>query len=164
MKRTSLRVATNDLEAAILSRLIGRVSHVTTRAALACILHDQALRPDQDSSLGYGSTNTSYFRSRGCLSLTDLRHASQQEVEHSLTQFYFLNPQLAECDYPVFFVFTSQIYDHLIHWSEWRNRTIDQGVRIVAPTEAGYPRDIPLSHVDEIIEVEVLERASHARL
>jgi hypothetical protein len=164
MKRTALRIAASQLEAELLPHLIGRVSHVTTRAALSCILQDGALKPNQDSSRGYGSTNSSYFRSRGCLSLTDLRSASREEIEKTLAQFYFLNPQLSKTNFPVFFVFKPEINEGLIHWSEWRERTTDHGVRIVAPTEAGYASEIPLSSVEKIIEVEVELRSKSSIL
>jgi hypothetical protein len=156
MIRSSLRLDANELETRLLPKLLGRVSHVTSLSAMSEILRDSALRPGRESALGYGATSSSYFRSRGCLSLTDLRSVSREQLDFSLSQYYFLNPPLPQRDAPVFFVFHQDVYADLIPWTAFKSRLPNDGVRVVAHTEAGYPRDIPLSLVDEIIEVTVI--------
>lgn len=152
MRRTLLQIHANQLPVQLLPLLRGRVSHVTSRAALACILRDRCLKPNQDSSLGYGSSSNSYFRKLGCLSVTDLRTVGDEQIEGSLGNFNFLNPNFTK-NHPVYFLLSPSAYPKLIPWTEWSKTRPPE--RVVQYTEAGFPCELWLTEVDEIIEVEI---------
>lgn len=152
MKRETLHVHQKELRDVLLPRLLNRVFHVTGRPAFESILKDRALKPLQDLSFGYGVSNC-FFRKRGCLSVCDLRALSAKQLDTALTKFFFLNPSHTD-NRPAFFLLNPRIHEHLVPWTEWRKEEAWSD-RVVPDLEAGYPREIRLSDVDEILELEI---------
>lgn len=89
MKRTRLLVPFQNPGKVLLPFLVGRVFHVTLSDNIPAIEASGAIRsnPGFDLKTTFGSSQNSYFRKLGCVSLFDLRdysERSESEVEFSL--------------------------------------------------------------------------------
>ena len=102
------------LEQDLLPRLVGKVFHVTTADSFRDICDDGYVRSNQDGRLSFTfpQSRISYARSRGYVSLTDLRDRSAEQVEWSLVKFYFLNPRSSND--PVFLILSAEATDRVV--------------------------------------------------
>lgn len=157
--RRQLKVRETELGNSLLPLVQGRLFHVTRRENVSPILSSGGISPNYDGALltTFGSSNNSYFRNRGCVSVFDLFHPTPAEIERHLPDcwpFQHASPQSAIA----LFLLLPLVHERVISWREWR----DQGAfseMIVPYVEAGYPGILPIELVEEIIEVEVEEVA-----
>lgn len=152
MEQEYLQIHEQDLEVKLLARLKGRVFHVTTHEAFSLILASNAILSNQDGSLGYtfGQSKDSYFRKIGCVSLIDIRVATSDQVKGALYPYYFLNPSFTN-DRPVFFLLQESRLPPLVSWE-----ACERGAMVVPYVEAGHCGAIPLSIIDRVLIVEVV--------
>jgi hypothetical protein len=154
MDEESLSLSAGDLEAELLPRLMGRVFHVTPRTTYPGIVSDGSIKSNQTGCLGFTTSQSevSYFRTRGCVSLIDLRTTTQEQVNDTLLRYYFLNPFSSPEDNPAFLLLkeSESCFEQLIPWSD-----ASVGDMVVPYVEAGYRERIPLSLVERVLLLEI---------
>jgi hypothetical protein len=150
-----LQIHEDALRIELLSRLIGRVFHVTTRRAYAGIRRHGSIRSNQDGKLPfvYSQSEASYFRKRGCVSVFDLRAATTEQINEALGKYYFLDP-FPDNDRPTFLILGQSCYERLISWRAAFDEE-GHGAMVVPCVEAGYPSEIPLSLIDSALLVTI---------
>jgi hypothetical protein len=154
MDEEVLCLVAGDLETELLPRLMGRVFHVTPRKTYPGIVSDGWVKSNQTGCLGFASSqsNVSYFRTRGCVSLIDLRTTTQKQVNDALDKYHFLNPFSSPKDNPAFlFLRESEFcFEQLIPWSDASPTDM-----VIPYVEAGYRDRIPLSLVERVLLLEI---------
>ena len=155
MIETTLRVHYRDLEKVLLPRLHTRVFHVTTERGIAQIVLDGVIRSNLDGKLNFtfGQSENSYFRKRNCVSVFDLRAATQKQIDDSLEKYYFLNPSFTE-NRPVYLFLHACCLDKLVSWIRLREEGA-WGEMVVPYVEAGYPGDLDFNLIDEVLRVDI---------
>lgn len=144
-----------DLKDVLLPRLHGRVFHVTTLSAYASIISDRAIKSNQDAQypFTYGQSKNSFFRNRGCVSFFDLREVSPEQMQETLGKYYFLNPPFTE-GRPIYLFLNSLCFPQLLSWSLWKKQEAYREM-VIPYVEAGFPDQVPLSLVDEVLRVNI---------
>lgn len=134
-----------DLRGPLLPLLRGRVFHVTTAAALPSILGAGKVSWD------YGEPRypNAYFRSRGCLSVCDLRSLTEEELDDGLAKYTFVDPFTSE-DPAFLFIDPQRLERPLISWREQRERR-DFEKQVVPFIEAGFRGDLPVAYLESIL-------------
>lgn len=140
----------DSLKQALLPQLLGRVFHVSTHGRLDSILQDGAILADPPAGPSY---DKAYFRNHGCVSLFDLRSATNDEIDLALDRYNFLNYH-GDRQHPAFFLLKPDGLDSIIDSSEDLAKQAI-GWQIVPDLEVGYPGDLSLALVDEILKVTV---------
>jgi hypothetical protein len=106
---------------------------------------------DPDVPPSYGRA---YFRCHGCVSLFDLRSVSDDQLEDTFLKYYFLNYH-GDRHHPVFFLLSQAALAPVISWSpELFQKSL--GWQLVPYSEAGYPGNLPLTLIDEVLRVTVV--------
>jgi hypothetical protein len=154
VKQTHFRFLETEMADRLLPLLEGRVFHVTSLASLPAILAAGAIEPNLDSAFEttFGHSRNSYFRARGCVSLFDLRGP---RPEGSLERCWPFRPAVEGRGLAVFVVSLAACAD-LRPWTGWEEERAF-GEMIVPYVEAGHKGRIPLTLIDEAIELEVEE-------
>lgn len=111
LKIERLSLGQTLLESSLLPILRGYVFHVTTRSGFQAITKDGFIRNNQNGLFPYSfpQSNRSYARTRGYVSLFDLRAISDDQLERALSNFYFLNPPYTENN-PIFLILSTSLY------------------------------------------------------
>lgn len=150
-----LSIWSENLRTELLPRLKERVFHVTTVDGFLSISEDGAIRHNRDNRypLNHSVSKASYFRTRGCVCLCDLRSVSDEDLENALFKYNFLNP-LSTGDMPVFMILSHEVYADLLPWTEWKKAKPTESM-VVPFIEAGYPGKITLTAVERTLIVEV---------
>jgi hypothetical protein len=154
MKETTLELHRDNLRDVLLPLLVGRAFHVTTKPGYDAIRAAGAIRPNSDATFKSPFGNyKSYFRSRGCVSVFDLRTATPAQVDEGLGKIYFLNPARASND-PVYLFLADECSARLLPWSRWKD---DQAwsEMVVPYIEAGHPGDIALTFITDALIVRI---------
>jgi hypothetical protein len=137
--------------------LEGRVFHVARYELLEQIQKDGVLRSNADGSLQttFGSSSSSYFRKRGCLSLFDYREPPNDTIRDFRSRCAPLQPARVGGPGVAIFMLRPAVFSQLIPWTQWK---MDQacGDMIVPYVEAGFPGSIPIEQIEEVIVVRVL--------
>ena len=155
MREEAVKLHVRDLKTKLLPLLVGRVFHVTDTHALGRIRMSGAIKhnANEEFEFTFGQSRTSYFRSRQCISVCDLRSASQGEIEDSLGKYYFLNPRFVN-NGPIFLFLREDCLHRLISWKKWKEDAAYTEM-VVPYIEAGYPGNIEVGLVESILRVEV---------
>lgn len=157
-----IEVPEQELEAQLLPILRDRVFHVTTRGAYRNIEEEGTVLPSPSNARTW--EYDAYFRSIGCVSLCDLRTIDDDQLEHALDAYYFLDPRHGEPD-PVFLLLSPDAVGDIISYSDAVADGGPVGGKMLVPhIEAGYPGELPLSAVAEAIFVTVHRSPPDAHL
>ena len=115
----SLSCHESQLQDFLLPILRGNVFHLTNRSALKGITKDGLIRSNKngESSYTYPQSARSYARTRGYVSLFDLRNTSNDQLETGLSNFYFLNPPFVDNN-PFFLILSPFLHPALIPWTQ----------------------------------------------
>lgn len=153
MNEANVRIRAEALASELLPKLLGTVFHVTDMKGYAGIVQDQEIRVDDGSNPTTPQSKVSYFRTRGCVCLFDLRSVPMEEMELGLMKYYFLNPTHAD-NRPVFLFLDRSYWDRLISWTVSKE---DEGLgaMVIPYFEAGHQGPIPLSCIESALLVEV---------
>jgi len=142
----------NNTKQVVLPFLLNKVFHVTSSKAYSAIIDDQEIRDNKNSNLGFTfpQSQNSYGRNKGFVCLFDLRGKTQEVIDESLMKFNFLNP--INDKKTIFLIISSREHSRLIPWTEAMK---DVGCREVwvPNVECWYDGNIPLKHIEQIIEV-----------
>lgn len=144
----------SDIEA----MLEGHVFHVTMRAYWASILKTGHLEPNTNNSFPttFGSSNNSFFRNLGCISVFDYRTPPTEETKEFRYRCYPLQAAKPGTDGIAILILNSSIYDALIPWTKW-NEIGDFKQMVVPYVEAGHPGPISTDKIDKVIYVQLEE-------
>lgn len=169
MKRTTVTVKETELRERLYPLISGRVFHVTRLENVVQIVCSGGIAPNVDGALAstFGSSGNSYFKNRGCVSVFDLVHPSVAEIEEYLPRCWPFQTARPGEGIAVFFL-SPKVHDGLLSWHGWREEQALSEM-VVPFVEAGYQGMLPLSAIEEIIEVLVEEvpdsiQAMHRRL
>jgi hypothetical protein len=155
MQIEKLRLHSDDLEECLLPRLLGTVFHVTSQAGFRGIQHSGGIDANQDLRFGnnWPSQKEPYFRSRGYISLFDLRNVERENEE--LDKFPILNPPFTDCK-PVFLILDRCVYCNLMGWNQVQV-DLELGEVVIPHIEAGIKGRISLESIRLALLVEVEE-------
>ena len=144
-----------DLRSALLPKLRDRVFHVTTQEAWPSIAASGFVSVDPPGD-GPKWPNA-YFRSVDHVSLCDLRSLADDELDLGLQRYFFLNPR-RESSGPVFLFLRGAFLERIVPYREATDTANSRGKLIVPYIEAGYPGDLPLTAISEVLLVDVKKR------
>lgn len=155
MQEEHLTLSAGKLRSELLPVLRGSVFHVTTPEGFQSICEDGAIHHNRDGShpSTYPQSENSFFRNQGCVSVWDLRTATDAEVERGIRNYNFLNPSWAD-NAPVFLILKPSIHGGLVPWTEYTRGKPEKNI-VVPHIEAGHPGDLPLRSVGRALLVEV---------
>jgi len=155
MIERALHVHYRDLEKVLLPQLSNRVFHVTTDSAVAQIISEGVVRSNSDGRFRFtfGQSQNSYFRKRNCVSVFDLRSATPEQIDDSLEKYYFLNPSFTD-NRPVYLFLNTCCSGRLVPWIRWKEESAWDDI-VVPYVEAGYPGDLDLGLIDEVLRVDI---------
>lgn len=133
----------------LLPLLRGRVFHTTTAAAYTSILSDGFIGSNKDGKYpaAYPQSENSFFRKRGCVSMVDLRTATDKQLELGDMQYRFLSPSSSREAFLLFL--KPSCHDSLIP----EGPADGDYSTFVEHVEAGYPDFIPISCIEEAWEI-----------
>ena len=155
LKIKNLSCHESQLRELILPILRGKVFHVTNHSGLKGIAKDGLIRnnKNEDFPYSYPQSARSHARARGRVSLFDLRTTSGDQLETTLSNFYFLNPPSSE-DNPIFLILSKSLYPALIPWT--RARDEDGWKEMFIPyVEAFHQGNIPVSKISYAVSVRI---------
>lgn len=140
----------------ILADLEGHVFHITTLASLPAILAAGSVSPNRDGSLptAFGG-GEGYFRKRGCVSVFDYRQTPPDDPLPYRSRCHPFQPLDVGRGIAIL-VLKPTTYPSLISWEGWKKEEVWRQ-RVVPYVEAGFPGDLPLTEVAEVIQFEVDE-------
>lgn len=95
-----------------------------------------------------------YFRSVNHVSLCDLRSLADDELDLGLERYFFLNPR-RDSSGPVFLFLRGASLERIVPYREATDTANRLGKLIVPYIEAGYPGDLPLTAISEVLLVDV---------
>jgi len=136
--------------------LQGRVFHVTKECHWPEINNSGEIRPNNNGELetSFGSSENSYFKNNGCVSVFDYRNISREEPQKHMYKCHPTKPLSADSGMAIL-IFKPEIYPKLRSWTEWREG--DQREMVVPYVEAGFFGSIPLALVEKVIIVTMSE-------
>jgi hypothetical protein len=160
MQRSKLTISDTDLSDAWPTMVRGRVLHVSCASNIDSILRHGIL-PNTEGGLAtsFGSSSSSFFRLRGCVSVFDYRAVSDEHFESS---WRACSPATAlhQCnDRVALFVLRPEACDTLESWQLWKS-TESYSQMVVPHVEAGHPGPIPIESIEELIELAVVRTPS----
>ena len=132
----------------IMSKLRGRVFHVTSKAGFEGIVsvgNIRCQREELDLPNRYDA-DEAYGRNRDYVSFLDLRGFSEDTVQEELDKHYFLNPPNVRNE-PHFLMMSDDFAETLIPWTQARKESV--GELWVPYVESYSPSPVDLAHVVE---------------
>ena len=142
-----------DLREKLLPRLRERVFHVTTQEAWPCIERSgQVLVSPPDSVTRWENAG---LRCIGHVSLCDLRSLEEKDLEHGLDKYHFLDPRRNSRG-PVFLFLRRRAIQDIVPYQQLRDKVNSLEKLIVPFIEAGYPCDLSLAKIADVLVVDVL--------
>jgi hypothetical protein len=132
----------------------GRVVHITCARNLRPILKAGAVSGNSDGRLksSFGSSANGFFRQRNAVSVFDYRSVSNAEFEDAWCKCGPLTA-FPKCAWRLALLFLEPEHCNVLQgWQSWhREQAWEQ--MLVPDVEAGYPAPLPISAIEEILEV-----------
>lgn len=155
LREELLQLRVDELRERLYPHLAGKVFHVTTEQAAVSILADGFIRNNRDARFvfTFDQSQVSFFRALGCVSVFDLRAATDDQVEEVMGKYNFLNPAFC-ANRPVFMILSKNLHNSLLPWTKW-NKTRNQLEMVIPRVEAGFPGDVPVDRIEALIRVQV---------
>ena len=151
MKRITLNKT--DLREKFLPKLRERVFHVTTQEAWPRIERSgRVLVSPPDWVTRWENAG---LRSIGYVSLCDLRSLDEEDLEHGLQKYHFLDPRRNSRG-PVFLFLERRAIENIATYQQLKDKVNSLGKLIVPFIEAGYPGDLSLARIADVLLVDVL--------
>ena len=151
VRRIELREA--DLERTLLPKLRDRVFHVTTQEAWPSIAASGFVLVDPPEDVVKWPYDA-YFRSICYISLCDLRSLAEDDLELGLERFPFLDPRRSSTG-PVYLFLGRAATERIVTYREVVDRAHSLGKMIAPHIEGGYPGDLPLTAISDVLVVHV---------
>lgn len=155
LKHRRIRVKETELRDQLLPLVQGRIFHVARQSYLERILADGRIQHNRDGQLPttFGSSTISYFRTRSCVCLFDLFHPSKDQQNRHLRDCWPFMPARPGSGIAILML-AVEAHDEVITYAVAKRAGALKEM-IVPYVEAGYAGDLPLTLIDEIVEVEV---------
>ena len=151
----------------LLSRLKGRVFHLTTQSSYAQIQESGEICNNKSGRYAiYTGSQNSYGRLLGCVCLFDLRGGNSEIIQNTLACYYFLGPRWFSkhgrkyITWDLAYLFLdSKYYNRLIPNSIVHDyyRQTGQYLQAVPKSEVWIENSIPLSWIENVLLVKVKE-------
>ena len=151
----------------LLSRLTGRVFHVTTRLSYAKIQESEKICNNKSGCYPiYTGSQNSYGRLLGCVCLFDLRGNNSEIIQQALDCYYFLGPTWfskhgrKHITWDLAYLFLdSKYYNRLIPNSivHEHYRQTGKCLQAVPKSEVWIENSIPLSWIENVLLVKIKE-------
>ena len=150
-----VEVHRSELRTILLDRLRGNVFHVTTQDAWPRIRSTDSVlsNPPDHPSIKRWEYNA-YFRQKSHVSLCDLRSVQESDLNMALKRYFFLDPR-SGCPEPVFLILSSSAVNRIVTYNEAIDDATKAGQMIVPFVEAGYPGDLPLAEITDVLIVDI---------
>ena len=140
-----------------MDRLRGSVFHVTTQDAWPLIRSTESVLsnpPDHPAIKKWEYDG--YFRQESHVSLCDLRSVREGDLSIALDAYFFLDlrsyPDPVD---PVFLILSPSAVNRIVTYDEAIGAATEAGQMIVPFIEAGYPGDLPLAEITEVLIVDI---------
>jgi hypothetical protein len=172
MRITQVEYIDIDYRRDLLSRLTGRIFHVTTRAALQQIKTSGAILHNRDERFALNPTSIIGFgRTRGWVCLFDLRNQSVEKMLKELefsTQYDLLAPDWFEYVTDRFSVWNlAYLFLEQTAWPQLKpNQLADEErqktgkyVHYIPDIEVWFPGDVPIGLIQEALLVKIQKNA-----
>jgi hypothetical protein len=133
------------------------VFHVTTQEAWPLIRSTGSVLPNppnHPSIKKWEFTRAPYFRQESHVSLCDLRFVRESDLTIALDAYYFLDPR-SGCPDPVFLILSRSSANAIVTYGEAIGDATEAGQMIVPFIEAGYPGDLPLAEITDVLIVDI---------
>lgn len=150
-----IKAPKSELRTTLLDRLLGNVFHVTTQDAWPRIRGGEVVlsKPLDRPSIKKWKYNA-YFRRQSHVSLCDLRSIRDRDLQLALGAYFFLDPR-GGCPDPVFLILSRTAVDRIVTYDEAIDDAREAGQTIVPFVEAGYPEDLPLAEITDVLIVDI---------
>jgi hypothetical protein len=155
VKRSKIFIPYAEIKERLTTIMRGRVLHMTCNGNLQSILSAGEISGNADGRFAssFGGSRDGYFRKRNAVSVFDYRHSVPDSEFESAWGKCGAHTALHLCNFRIVLMFLSEeFFDHLISWKEWSLEEAWEEM-LVPFVEAGYPAPLPLSAIEEIIEV-----------
>ena len=151
-----IKVHQSALRKTLLDRLRGSVFHVTTQDAWPLIRRTESVlaNPPDDPAIKKWDEYTGYFQQISHVSLCDLRSVREHDLSVALQRYFFLDPRRG-CPDPVFLIVSPSSVNAIVTYREAIDDATEAGQMIVPFIEAGYPGDLPLAKITEVLIVDI---------
>lgn len=132
--------------------LQGSVFHVTLTSLWREIEASGQLLPNINGKqkTTFGSSQNSFFRKKGCVSLFDYRVHPTEEINDFRSRCDPLQPAEPNGEGISILIMSEVIYERLIPWTKWKEEEA-YGEMVVPHVEVGHPGPIPIKDVTHII-------------
>lgn len=153
----NIEILDRELFATLEPRLLGRVFHVTSHEVAHRVLGGEGILTNENGTLtsGFRSSDQSFFRLRGCVSLFDFRNLTPDGREKALYDASALNPNGHANNCPAFLFLNPCCFDKLLPW------TLCDGKQMVVPyVECGHEGPIGCESITEALFVTVIPTPS----
>ena len=150
-----VKVHESELQTILLDRLRGNVFHVTTQDAWPRIRSTESVLsnpPDHPEIKKW--EYEAYFRRKSHVSLCDLRSVQESDLSVALDAYFFLDLGGARAD-PVFLLLSHSSVNTIVTYDEAIDDARQAGRMIVPFVEAGYPGDLPLAEITDVLIVDI---------
>ena len=136
------------------------VFHVTPRQNFEKILESGAIHPSRDCriELTFDASENSFFRNRGCISVFDLRRATDAQIKKKIDIFHPFRDEYGEN--PVLLILKSEAYAELVSWEACRQENALSEM-VVPYIESGYTGSISMDQIEYCLLVTILNRPSY---
>ncbi len=150
-----VKVPRSELRTTLLDRLRGNVFHVTTQNAWSRIRRGEVVlsNPPAHPSIKKWEYDA-YFRQRSHVSLCDLRSVRDSDLKKALADYFFLDPR-GGCPDPAFLILSRSAVERIVTYDEAIDDARKVGQMIVPFVEAGYPGDLPLAEITDVLIVDI---------
>ena len=142
-----------DLREVLLPKLRERVFHVTTQEAWPCIQKSgRVLVSAPDCVIRWENAG---LRCIGHVSLCDLRSLEEEDLQHGLQKYYFLDPRRHSRG-PVFLFLGRCAIEETASYQQLKGKVNRLGKLIAPFIEAGYPGDLSLAKIADVLRVDII--------
>lgn len=150
-----VRIHQSELRTTLLDRLRGKVFHVTTQEAWPLIRSTGSVSPNPSNHPVIKKWEyTPYFRQNSHVSLCDLRAVGESDLKIALDRYFFLDPWSGNPD-PVFLILSPSSVNAIVTYGEAIGDATEAGQVIVPFIEAGYPGNLPLAEITDVLIVDI---------
>lgn len=138
----------------IISLLANHIFHVTKFENIASILAQKKIVASIDNrdQFTFGYSSNSYFKNRNCVSLFDFVNTSEGKIQTQITKCHPIQPLLNYKAIGIF-ILKKESYCNIIPWNDWKIEEAYSEM-IVPYIEAGYPNQIDITDIAELIIVQ----------
>ena len=152
-----VKIHQSELRTTLLNRLRGNVFHVTTQEAWPLIRSTGSVVPNPPDHPAIKKWEyDGYFRQESHVSLCDLRSVQESDLNIALKAYFFLDVRsYTDSVDPVFLILSPSAVNRIVTYDEAIGAATEARQMIVPFIEAGYPGDLPLPEITDVLIVDI---------